>query len=58
VRLVFVLEDAPEFARTLPEQEWMVEHDPDGIARAGRPISDMEAGPVTWGVWMRKNVNS
>jgi hypothetical protein len=21
---------------------------------AGRPISDKEAGPVTWGVWMRK----
>ena len=108
VRLVFVLEDAPEFARTLPEQEWMVEHDRDRIAQmlndsanavreavrtrveagrdmelhydhpilllqhmlwhegyhhgqiklalkmAGRPMSDQEAGPVTWGVWMRK----
>jgi len=21
----------------------------------GRPITDQEAGPVTWGVWMRKN---
>ena len=108
VRLVFVLEDAPEFARKLPEQEWMVEHDRDRIAQmlndsaeavrdavrakvetdrdmalhydhpilllqhmlwhegyhhgqiklalklAGRPISDKEAGPVTWRVWMRK----
>jgi uncharacterized damage-inducible protein DinB len=33
VRLVFVFEDAPEFARTLPEEEWMVEHDPRSIAR-------------------------
>jgi hypothetical protein len=22
---------------------------------AGRPMTDKEAGPVTWGVWMRKN---
>ena len=27
VRLVFVLEDAPEFARTLPSGEWAVERD-------------------------------
>ena len=27
VRLVFVSEDAPEFARNLPEQEWAAEHD-------------------------------
>ncbi len=108
VRLVFVLEDAPEFARTLPDQEWMAEQDPDRIAQmlngsakavrdavkariesgrdmdlhydhpilllqhmlwhegyhhgqiklalklAGRPIIDKEAGPLTWGVWMRK----
>src|SRR5262249_10220541 len=33
VRLVLVLEDAPEFARTLPEQEWMVERNPDSIAQ-------------------------
>jgi uncharacterized damage-inducible protein DinB len=112
VRLVFVQEDAPEFARELPEQEWMKEHDPDRIAQmlnesanvvrdavkarveagrdmelhydhpilllqhmiwhegyhhgqiklalklAGRPISDREAGPVTWRVWMRKKANS
>jgi hypothetical protein len=32
VRLVFVLEDAPEFARELPENEWALERDPDRIA--------------------------
>jgi len=107
VRLVLVLEDAPEFARKLPEGEWG-ERDPERIAQmlndsaktvrdavksrveagramdlhydhpilllqhmlwhegyhhgqiklalklAGRPITDEEAGPVTWGVWMRK----
>jgi uncharacterized damage-inducible protein DinB len=108
VRLVFVLEDAPEFARRLPKEEWADERDPDRIAQmlndsaevvrdaikneveagrdmklhydhpmlmlqhmiwhegyhhgqiklalkmAGRPITDKEAGPVTWDVWMRK----
>jgi uncharacterized damage-inducible protein DinB len=109
VRLVFVFENAPEFARNLPEEEWVVERDRDRIATmlndsakavrdavrgrvlAGRgmdfhydhpilllqhmlwhegyhhgqiklalkvtdqPISDEEAGPVTWDVWMRKS---
>ncbi|MBV8863899.1 MAG: DinB family protein [Acidobacteriaceae bacterium] len=108
VRLVFVFEDAPEFSRNLPEDEWSVEHDPDRIAQmlndsaqavrdavksrveagrdmnlhydhpilllqhmlwhegyhhgqiklalkmVGRPITDDEIGPVTWGVWMQK----
>lgn len=108
VRLVFVLEDAPEFARNLPEAEWLAERDPGRIAQmlndsakavrdavksrvetglgmnlhydhpilllqhmlwhegyhhgqmklglkvAGRAMTDKEAGPVTWGVWMRK----
>ena len=108
VRLVFVLEDAPEFAGSLPEQEWAAERDPDRIAQmlndsakvvrdavkngveagrdmklhydhpilmlqhmiwhegyhhgqmklalkvAGLPMTDQEAGPVTWDVWMRK----
>jgi len=108
VRLVFVAEDAPEFAGDLPEEEWSAERDPDRIAQmlnesaeavrdavkgrveagrdmdlhydhpilllqhmlwhegyhhgqiklalklAGRPITDKEAGPVTWGVWMRR----
>jgi uncharacterized damage-inducible protein DinB len=108
VRLVLVLEDAPEFTRSLPEEEWAAEGDPDRIAQmlndsakvvrdavkngveagrdmklhydhpilmlqhmiwhegyhhgqmklalkvAGLPMSDQEAGPVTWNVWMRK----
>jgi uncharacterized damage-inducible protein DinB len=108
VRLVFISEDAPEFATTLPEQEWAAERDTNRIAQmlndsarvvreavksrvesgremelhydrpilflqhmiwhegyhhgqiklalklAGRPITDEEAGPVTWDVWMRK----
>ena len=33
VRLVFVLEDAPEFARKLPEEEWAGERDPERIAQ-------------------------
>ena len=33
VRLVFVLEDAPEFAKELPEHEWVAEADRDRIAR-------------------------
>jgi uncharacterized damage-inducible protein DinB len=110
VRLVFISEDAPEFAGELPEVEWSDERDPDRIAQmlgnsaqavrdalrsrvetgqemdlhydhpilflqhmlwhegyhhgqiklilkaTGRPIADKEAGPVTWGVWMRKKI--
>src|SRR5260221_10910299 len=33
VRLVFISEDAPEFARDLPEEEWMDERDPDRLAQ-------------------------
>jgi len=33
VRLVFVLEDAPEFAKELPDEEWVAERDPDRIAQ-------------------------
>jgi uncharacterized damage-inducible protein DinB len=108
VRLVFVSEDAPEFARELPKQEWMAEREAGRIAAmlndsatavrdavkgrleagremnlhydhpilllqhmiwhegyhhgqiklalklAGLPISNQEAGPITWRVWMRK----
>ena len=32
-RLVFVLEDAPEFARPLPEEEWAAERDRGRLAR-------------------------
>jgi uncharacterized damage-inducible protein DinB len=108
VRLVFISEDAPEFTRDLPEEEWIDERDRGRLAQmlhdsakavrnavkgrvqagqemnlhydhpilflqhmlwhegyhhgqiklalklTGRPISNEEAGPVTWGVWMRK----
>ncbi|HMD33010.1 MAG TPA: DinB family protein [Candidatus Acidoferrales bacterium] len=33
VRLVFVFEDAPEFARELPKEEWVAEGDAGRIAR-------------------------
>jgi len=33
VRLVFVSEDAPEFARSLPEKEWMAEPDRDRLVQ-------------------------
>lgn len=33
VRLVFVFEDAPEFAKEAPKQEWAAERDPDRIAQ-------------------------
>jgi uncharacterized damage-inducible protein DinB len=108
VRLVFVFEDAPEFATRLPEEEWAIERNRDRIAQmldesakavreavksrveagrdmnihydhpilllqhmvwhegyhhgqmklalkaTGRPMTDEEAGPLTWDVWMRK----
>jgi uncharacterized damage-inducible protein DinB len=108
VRLVFVLEDAPEFARTMPAGEWVAEPDRDRMATllhesgravrdavegrvkagrgtdmhydhpilllqhmlwhegyhhgqiklalklAGHPLSNAEAGPITWRVWMNK----
>jgi uncharacterized damage-inducible protein DinB len=109
VRLVFIAEDAPEFAGEIPEAEWSDERDLARIAQmldtsaravreavrrkveagrdmdlhynhpilllqhmlwhegyhhgqiklvlkaTGRPIADKVAGPVTWGVWMRKS---
>jgi len=112
VRLIFVLEDAPEFARDLPDEEWVVEYDRSRIAEmlnesanavrvavksrvetgremdvhydhpilmlqhmiwhegyhhgqiklalkiASRPLSDEDAGPVTWSVWMKKKRSS
>ena len=108
VRLVFVFEDAPEFAREVPEKEWAVERDRGRMALmldesakavrdavksrveegremnlhydhpilmlqhmvwhegyhhgqiklalklAGCPMTNEEAGPVTWRVWMNK----
>jgi uncharacterized damage-inducible protein DinB len=32
VRLVFVFEDAPEFGREVPEEEWVVERDRERMA--------------------------
>jgi uncharacterized damage-inducible protein DinB len=108
VRLVFVSEDAPEFARELPKKEWAAERDRGRVAQllnesartvrdavksrleagrdmdrhydhpilllqhmiwhegyhhgqiklalkaAGLPITNEEAGPITWRVWMNK----
>jgi uncharacterized damage-inducible protein DinB len=108
VRLVFVLEDAPELARDLPKEEWVGERDRGRMAQllndsakavrdavrsrvetgrgmdlhndhpilllqhmlwhegyhhgqmklalklAGLAMTDEVAGPVTWGVWMRR----
>jgi uncharacterized damage-inducible protein DinB len=108
VRLVFVSEDAPEFARDLPREEWVDERDPVRLTQmlndsaqavrdavksrveagqdmnlhydhpilflqhmiwhegyhhgqiklalkaTGRPLTNKEAGPITWSVWMRK----
>jgi uncharacterized damage-inducible protein DinB len=111
VRLVFISEDAPEFAPAVPGEEWVDERDPGRIAHmlndsskavrdvvrsklesggemnlhydhpvlflqhmlwhegyhhgqiklalklAGRPVTDDQAGPVTWSVWMDKTSN-
>ena len=108
VRLAFVFEDAHEFAKEVPQEEWAVEHDTRRLSQmlndsakavrdavksrvqsggemnlhydhpilllqhmiwhegyhhgqiklalkiAGRPIDDEQAGPLTWGIWMRK----
>lgn len=109
VRLVFISEDAPEFAQEVPTEEWRAERNRRRIAAmlnesskavrdavkgrlqagramdlhydhpilmlqhmiwhegyhhgqiklalklAGRPISDEEAGPLTWDIWMDKS---
>ena len=109
VRLVFIEEDAPEFARKLPEKEWAVERDRDRMALmlnesaktvrdavksrveagremdlhydhpilllqqmiwhegyhhgqiklalkvSGQALSNKDAGPLTWRIWMRKS---
>jgi len=108
VRLIFVYEDAPEFASSPPGDEWRAERDPGRIAEmlnlsakvvrdavkgrieagrgmdlhydhpilflqhmlwhegyhhgqiklalklAGRPITNQEAGPISWRIWTRK----
>src|SRR5690349_12077049 len=53
VRLVFVFEDAPEFARKVPEAEWMVERDPDRITEmlheSAQAVRDAVQGRLTAG---------
>jgi hypothetical protein len=53
VRLVFVFEDAPEFARKLPEQEWMAEPDPGRIAQmlhdSAQAVRDAVRGKIEAG---------
>ena len=53
VRLVFISEDAPEFAKDLPEQEWMDERDPGRIAQmlndSAKAVRDAVKGRVEAG---------
>ncbi len=53
VRLVFVSEDAPEFATHVPDEEWAVEHDPGRIAQmlneSARVVRDAVRGRVETG---------
>ncbi len=54
VRLVFVLEDAPEFAnRDVPKEEWVNERDPGRIAQmlndSSRAVRDAVKGKVETG---------
>ena len=53
VRLVFVLEDAPEFGRNLPAEEWVVERDRDRIAQmlndSAKTVRDAVRGRVLAG---------
>ena len=53
VRLVFVFEDAPEFAIKLPEEEWVLERDPGRIAQmlkeSARVVRDAVKGSVEAG---------
>lgn len=53
VRLAFVSEDAPEFARELPEKEWVDERDPDRIEQmlneSAQAVRDAVQGRVEAG---------
>jgi uncharacterized damage-inducible protein DinB len=53
VRLVFVFEDAPEFARELPEKEWAVERDRSRMAQmlndSARAVRDAVKGRLEAG---------
>jgi uncharacterized damage-inducible protein DinB len=112
VRLVFISEDAPEFAADVPKEEWVAEPDRERMAQllnnsakavrdavksrvesgremdlhydhpilllqhmiwhegyhhgqiklalklAGHPMTNKEAGPISWRVWMDKKKSS
>lgn len=112
VRLVFISEDAPEFAGDVPKEEWVAESDRERMAQllnnsakavrdavksrvesgremdlhydhpilllqhmiwhegyhhgqiklalklAGHPMTNKEAGPISWRVWMDKKKSS
>jgi uncharacterized damage-inducible protein DinB len=53
VRLMFVSEDAPEFAGDVPKEEWVVERDPDRIAQmlneSAKVVRDAVKGRVESG---------
>jgi uncharacterized damage-inducible protein DinB len=53
VRLVFVLEDAPEFSRSVPDDEWVIERDADRIAEmltdSAKAVRDAVKGRVESG---------
>ena len=68
VRMVFVFEDAPEFARDMPQEEWVVERDPGRIAQmlddSARAVRDAvsagwrPAGPWTFTTPTRSSCSS
>ena len=58
-RLVSVFEEAPEFARNVPKDEWRVEHDRDRIAQmlneSAEAVRDAVKGRVSAGQGMDLN---
>jgi uncharacterized damage-inducible protein DinB len=57
VRLVFVLEDAPEFARNVPEIEWDAERDPDRITQMLNDSATAVRDAVKAKVGARRDMN-
>ena len=59
VRMVFVQEDAPEFAGDVPEHEWEAERDPGRIARmldeSAKAVRDAVAGRLASGRGMDRH---
>ena len=53
VRLIFVLEAAPEFSKSVPDKEWKKERDPDRIAQmlneSARAVRDAVQGRLQAG---------